>query len=231
MAPCQKGEYLFAGVCPEKSCKGGVCGCVLAREQCPGDIILPVMNCAVYWVRNLIVFCNPVSTFIQGFLHFLVMQSFQTQCVTMCAAVHLGLEFSKYSSGPIPAASWLSCFLATLGLAFGACHSSFWLEWEQKPKSCDANPKPTSCHGHLLVWCKGSMDGLADRMVGVAQRREISGPAVPEGVLMGHKSFLLQWWDGYVICWWWEQCDQGLLYSMAEGSELLECKAVGFGTG
>lgn len=32
--------------------QGGVCGCVLARAQCPGDIILPIMNCTVYWVRS-----------------------------------------------------------------------------------------------------------------------------------------------------------------------------------
>lgn len=32
--------------------QGGVCGCVLARAQCPGDIILPIMNCTIYWVRS-----------------------------------------------------------------------------------------------------------------------------------------------------------------------------------
>lgn len=46
----------------------------------------------------LIVCCNPFSTYIQGFLHCLVMQSFQTQMVWICAAVHLELGFDECSS-------------------------------------------------------------------------------------------------------------------------------------
>lgn len=84
--------------------------------------------------------------------------------------------------------------VAVPGLAFGACHSSLQPGWEHKPERCDTKPKLTSSLGHVLILCKGSVDGLlVQREVGVAQRRDISGPAVTEGDWMGSRGFLLRW--------------------------------------
>lgn len=61
--------------------------------------------------------------------------------------------------------------VAMPALAFGACRSSLLSGWEHKPERCDAKPKPTSSLGHLLILCRGSVDGLLmEREVGVAQR-------------------------------------------------------------
>lgn len=52
----------------------------------------------------------------------------------------------------------------------------FSLGWEHKPERCGAKPKPANFLGHVLVLCRGSVDGLLrHREVGVAQGRDIAG--------------------------------------------------------
>lgn len=145
----------------------------------------------------LIVCCNPFSPYIQGFLHFLVMQSFQTQTGWICVSVHLGLEFHKCFTAVLSLLppSWTAAGHARTGIWGLLQFPSAWVGAWAQDLQCKAKPK-TSSLGHMLILCQGSVEGLlVQRAVGVAQRRHRRSSCYWID-LMGSSSFLLQWQGG-----------------------------------